>query len=190
MVLCDGSPRRQPVVQVRGVRAAAEHVQAAYHGGNRDQVAVVDTAAGSAVRTTLSGGVWREPVFSADGTRVLVKTVVYRLFGDSYTTRLTVLDTRTGRPINLALTVAGQPISEVSTPDGNRAVILTWTLGNNFISTYRVVAINTITGRQVGTTLTFTGGPQPSIELSADGSEALITTYSDGVPKVTVLRIV
>ncbi|WP_165604979.1 beta-propeller fold lactonase family protein [Mycolicibacterium elephantis] len=156
----------------------------------KTQVAVVDTAAGSAVRTTLSGGVWREPVFSADGTRVLVKTVVYRLFGDSYTTRLTVLDTRTGRPINLALTVAGQPISEVSTPDGNRAVILTWTLGNNFISTYRVVAINTITGRQVGTTLTFTGGPQPSIELSADGSEALITTYSDGVPKVTVLRIV
>lgn len=159
----------------------------------KTQVAVLDTAAGSAVRTTLSGGVWREPVFTADGTRVLVKTVVYRLFGGSQATRLTVLDTRTGRPINLALTVAGSPISEVSTPDGTRAVIVTWTLENDFTSTYRVAAINTITGRQVGTTLTFTGGSAglpPTAELSADGSEALITTYSDGVPKVTVLRIV
>lgn len=159
----------------------------------KTQVAVLDTAAGRVVRTTLSGGVWREPVFTADGTRVLVKTVVYRLFGDSYTTRLTVLDTRTGSPINLARTVAGRPMSEVSTPDGTRAVILTWTLENDFTSTYRVAAINTITGRQVGTTLTFTGGSAglpPSVELSADGSEALITTFTDGVPKVTVLRIV
>ncbi|ODQ95249.1 Ig-like domain-containing protein [Mycolicibacterium holsaticum] len=158
----------------------------------KTQVAVLDTAAGSAVRTTLSGGVWREPVFTADGTRVLVKTV-YRLFGGGQGTRLTVLDTRTGRPINLALTVAGSPISEVSTPDGTRAVIVTWTLENDFTSTYRVAAINTITGRQVGTTLTFTGGSAglpPTAELSADGSEALITTFIDGVPEVTVLRIV
>ncbi|MGV0873602.1 beta-propeller fold lactonase family protein [Mycolicibacterium sp. XJ879] len=154
------------------------------------QVAVVNTAAGSAVRTTLPGGVWREPAFSADGTRVLVNTVVYRLFGNSYTTRLTVFNTGTGKPVGLAVAVAGRPISTVSTPDGTRAVIVTATVVNVFTSTYRVVAINTTTGRQVGTTLTFSGAQPPTVELSADGSKALITTFTNGVPEVTVMRIV
>lgn len=154
------------------------------------QVAVVNTGPGSAVRTTLPGGVWGEPTFSADGTRVLVETVVYRVIGNSFTTRLTVFNTSTGKPVGLAVAVGGRPISTVSTPDGTRAVILTATVVNVFTSTYRVVAINTTTGRQVGTTLTFSGAQPPTVELSADGSKALITTFTNGVPEVTVMRIV
>jgi hypothetical protein len=102
-----------------------------------------------------------------------------------------VINTTTGTQTGTTLTLTGDSVWPLLSADGSRALITTVAY-DSATSTYisRVTVINTATGTQTGTTLTFTGFPSGPPVLSADGSRALITTDASGTTRVAVLRIV
>ena len=74
------------------------------------------------------------------------------------------------------------------TADGTRAVIVT-PVTSGTTKTTRVAVIDTATGKQVGSTLTLSGGA-PSAELSSDGTRAFVTTTDPNTnsTRVTVIN--
>ncbi|PRC44473.1 hypothetical protein C6A85_000000100070, partial [Mycobacterium sp. ITM-2017-0098] len=137
-------------------------------------VAVIDTA-GSQVGTThtLPGmpDYGDGPVWSPDGTRVLIRTVVVNVATGINTTQVTTINTTTGTQTGTPVTLTSSAFGgrTVWIPNGNRAMI---TAGD------KVAVINATTGSQTGSTVTINGIPSAPV-FSADGSRALIATQTD-----------
>ena len=104
------------------------------------------------------------PVWSPDGTRVLISTNVYNSATGINTTRVTTINTTTGTQTGTTVTLTSGAFGgrTVWIPNGNRAMI---TAGD------QVAVINTNTGTQTGTTVTINGVPSAPL-FSADGSRA------------------
>jgi hypothetical protein len=158
------------------------------------QVVVINTTTGTQIGTTitLTGvpmGV--STLMSVDGTRAVIKTTVTDPATGAASTQVAVINTITGTQIGTTLTLVGGPLWPVLSPDGSRALITTYVRdpATGAYST-RVTVINTATGIQAGTTLSFTGFPSGPPVVSPDGSSALITTDASGTTRVAVLRIV
>ena len=159
------------------------------------RVVVIDTATGTQIGTTitLTGvpmGV--STLMSADGTRALIKTIVTDPATGTTATRVAVINTTTGTQIGTTLTLSGYPLWPMLSANGGTALITTTEYDPaTRTDITRVMAINTTTGAQTGTTLTLTGVPSGPPVLSADGGRALITTgVSNATTRVAVIRIV
>lgn len=162
---------------------------AANANGSSTQVAVVNTQTGSVKRLTLTGRLSGVPQFNAQGDRVLVETVVFKMF-KGYTTRISVINPITGVQVGTAVSLVGEPSSAVFNADGTRAIITATVSGFATITDpTRLAIINTTTGAQIGSTLTFTSNRPASVALSGDGSRALVTTVSDFITRATVVPI-
>ena len=83
-------------------------------------------------------------------------------------------------------TVTGYPYSEVFTPDGTRAVIVTTAYGGHAGNT-RVAIVDTSTGKQIGSTAYLNGDPVGPALLNTDGSRAVITSLGEGTVRVMVI---
>jgi hypothetical protein len=184
-----------PVLSADGTRAVITTYFTDYAAGtSTTRMAVIDTTTGTQTGTTLTlNGLPRgtSVLLSADGTRALIKTVETDSATGTTTTRVSVINTTTGTQTGTTLTLTGDSVWPLLSADGSRALITTVAY-DSATSTYisRVTVINTATGTQTGTTLTFTGFPSGPPVLSADGSRALITTDASGTTRVAVLRIV
>ena len=142
------------------------------------RVAVIDTATGKQVGTTLEvphAGVGFAMI-SADGSRAVV--VAADSSGGS-AAPVMVLDTATGLQVGDTVTVDGALRTAVLSPNGSRVVVGTHS---------HVAVIDTVSGEQVGQTLT--GGDFTTL-VSADGSRAVVTAdqydYVGGASSVTVI---
>jgi hypothetical protein len=151
-------------------------------GAKSTRVAVIDTITGTQTGTTLTlaGEEFGSKLVSLDGTRALIVTHVYDGRISVNTARLTVIDTTTGTQIGTTTTLTGflnGPI--LFSANTGRAVVAT--ISSNFvttgIATTQVAVINTTTGTQTGSTLTYTPDTGYAL-LSADGTRALINTGS------------
>ena len=116
----------------------------------------------------------------ADGTRALVTTVKSSYDRIEYTTLVTVFNTATGAQVDTTVAIPGSGAPLV-TGDGTRAVISTAVYDRGALfwvdpQSTRVAVIDTTTGKQIGTTLTLSGGLYGAQLLSADSTRALITT--------------
>ncbi|MDT5096027.1 MAG: hypothetical protein QOH60_5390, partial [Mycobacterium sp.] len=133
-------------------------------------VAVIDSA-GNQIGTTLSlsgmPNYGTLPVWSSDGTRVVITTSANQAGGGS-TTRVTTINTtngtQTGTTVILASSLYGGRTNLI--PGGNRAMI---TAGD------QVALIDLTNGSQIGTTIALNGTPA-GILFSANGSRAVITS--------------
>ena len=134
-----------------------------------------DTSGGHVVAVTPSGTVYVTD--AVDRTvRVLVLSATV-----TPATKLTLL----GSSVTITGEVTPRPLM---TADGTRAVIFT-PVTSGTTKTTRVAVIDTATGRQVGSTLTLTGGA-PSATLSSDGTRAFVTTIDPNTnsTRVTVIN--
>ena len=137
-------------------------------------VAVVDSA-GTQVGTTLSlsgmPGYLDQPVWSADGTRVLITTNDVNQVTGVNTTRATTINTTTGSQVGntVTLTTSAYGSHTVTVPHSGRALVM---------AGERLALIDTVTGMQVGTTIVFEGVLSVSL-FNTDGTRALITSGSD-----------
>ena len=115
----------------------ADRSHVVYTGAGRDsdtgtdfiQLGVVDTTTGQQVGTTLEfpdPGVHYSPIFSADGSRVLIQSDA----GEPprrWATQVAAVDTTTGTQIGSALTFTGASSGTVLSADGAHALITTLT---------------------------------------------------------------
>jgi hypothetical protein len=159
------------VVSADGTRAVVVAVDDNWDAGvHTTQVAVMDTATGGQIGTTLvlDGAALNPPVLTADGTRAVITVADY----DSvYGTRVTVLDLATGTQVGTAVALYGGSSKPVLSADGSRALITTndgSTSGGAWLS-----IIDTSTGALQGASLHFSSAPSV---LSADGSRAVVAT--------------
>ena len=163
-------------------------------GNYTTRVAVINTAAGTQTGTTVTlTGDPSTPLFSADGTRAVITTTPYIYDPATNATRVAVIDTITGAQTGTTFTLPGLLSgSPVLSANGTRALITTYVDDSaTGTSTSRVAVINTTTGTQTGATITLTGSPT-WLQLSADGTRALITTTtSPGVydPATNATRV-
>jgi VCBS repeat-containing protein len=114
-------------------------------------------------------------VVSPDGSRAVVTTYVPSASGT--TTRVSLINTATGRQTGATVALTGIPsgLPAQFSADGSRAVVAT-SVSTAAGTTTRVSLINTATGAQTGTTVTFDGNPAGVQLVSVDGSNALVTT--------------
>lgn len=146
---------------------------------------VIDVGTGSQIGdgVAVTGYIWTTPGFNSDGSRYTVLTEADPGM-DTWTTRITVLDTATGTQLGATTAVAGRANAYTNT-DGSRVMVVGDT----------VAVIDTVTGSQVGTTLTLPGPVSSSGDaipvIAADG-RAVITTVSDvGTPaEVTHVTVI
>ena len=143
---------------------------------NTTRVAVIDTSTGQQVGTTVSlpNNSQNNPaLFNAKGTRALLTTYTYDT--TTTTTRVAVINTTTGTLIGTP-NLVGAPVGSAQfSADGTRALLTTTGNDANYAYGTRFMVINTVTGAQVGTTLTVAGYSTASAEISGDGSHALMT---------------
>ena len=130
-----------------------------------------DTSGGHVVAVTPSGTVYVTDAVDKS-VRVLVLSATV-----TPATKLTLL----GSSVTITGDVTPRPLM---TADGTRAVIVT-PVTSGTTKTTRVAVIDTATGKQVGSTLTLTGGA-PSAALSSDGTRAFVTTTD---PKTNSTRV-
>ncbi|WP_280825382.1 YncE family protein [Mycobacterium sp. OTB74] len=146
---------------------------------NSTRVAVLDTTTGAQTGTTLNiaGLASGSPLLLADRRHVLMDTTVTNLAGN--TTQVALIDTTTGTQTGTTLTLQGTPPGvPVLSADGTHALITTSVFTQSTGDTTQVALIDTTTGTQTGTTVTLTGSAASPRLLSANGSQALITTIS------------
>jgi len=74
----------------------------------------------------------------------------------------------------------------VLSPDGTRAVMTSYSF-NSTGTTTRVAVLNVVTGKQVGSTITLAGTPGVPV-MSADGTQAFVTTSSGGTAKTVAIN--
>lgn len=154
-----------PVITPDGTRAVSLTSAFSLFGGMTTRVRVIDTATGRQVGSTQSLlGAPRyynyEPLVSADGSRVVITTSVTGWFS-SATTRVTVINTATGRRVGSTVRLSGnQPRPPVMNIAGTRAVITTSSddLGTSKSIT-RIAVIDSATGARIGDTVTLVGSP-------------------------------
>lgn len=142
--------------------------------GVTTRVAMLDTATGAQIGTTLgvvgSGSV----KYSAATNRAVVTTTETN--GSNTATRVAVFDTATGTQRGTTLAVTGES-STASSPDGTR-VLITADLYDpaTALHTTQVTVFNTVTGTLAGS-LTLAGNPYGRDPVfSPDATRALITT--------------
>ena len=143
------------------------------NGASNMQYSTIDTDNGAKVGTTLvlPGFLSSSPVFSNDR-----KNVTFTTSGgnaDTSTTWVGVLDTRSGNQIGSTLAYSGVGNSTPTfSDDGSRLLIVTPTSYPPQGFSTGVSVVSTITGTQIGKSLTFAG--TASGAMSADGAHALI----------------
>lgn len=146
------------------------------------RIAVVNTSTGAVTGSfvTVPGWLWDWPSalsLTADGSRAVVSTFV----DDPVTgraARVSVIDTATGAQVGATVAIDGWlsngPDALLLTADGSRAVVTTaaYDAGTG-VTVNRVAVINTVTGSQLGSTVT--GSMSGSPLLSSDGTRVLLT---------------
>lgn len=181
-----GFPSGTPLVNAGGTRAL---VVTDRPSTGSTLVATLDPTTGKQIGSTISlsgttltdHGSTYPPLLSADGTRAVVTTTVTNPTTAATTTRVSVIDTATGAQVGTTVTITGDQSysARLLNNDGTRALITTRIYDGPVIDNYttRVAVINIVTGAQLGTTLTLSGGPSPSSStFSADGTRAVIST--------------
>jgi hypothetical protein len=165
-------------------------------GTGNSQVKLINMRTGAQVGTTvaLAGDAWHTQL-SGDGTRALIVTHVENLMSglsDPDSTRVTVIDTTTGKQVGTTITLPGE-LYGAQLLSGGTHVLLTTELWDPLFyrGTTRLVVINTVTGNQVGLPATIDGQPSRTPIFSADGSRLLITTLAPTTytTRVAVLRV-
>lgn len=158
-------------------------------------VTVIDTRTEHQVGTTLAlpgGGRDAKTALTADGSRAVVTAPGA---GNSVT-GVAVIDTAMGTQVGSTLSLPGTGLRMVLSTDGSRAVVITG--GAYDPTTYGysatgVAVIDTVTGNQVGSTVSLPGASLGTM-LSVDGSRAVVitgdydsTTYSYSATRVAVV---
>lgn len=156
------------------------------------RVVVFDPETGTQAGTTLTlAGAGRSPVFSADGTRVLITTKELNTTTGTYVFRESLVDAVTGAQIGTTVDLPGPPndaplvVPETASasaplivsPDGTRAVTVVQEYTDLYdTSTYtsRIVVMDTVTGKQVGTPVDVVGQGDSPV-FSTDGRYILFT---------------
>lgn len=158
-------------------------------------MAVFNTVTGTQLGATLTVPGQETVVSSPDGTRLLLTADQYDSATAMHTTRVTVVDTVTGAVAG-SLTLTGNPYGrdpEFSS-DGTRAAIITDVYDPiSTLHTSRVTMMDTVTGAQVGTTLTFVGSIVAETMWRPDGARALVTvtpTQYDSVESPMLVAVV
>lgn len=158
------SPRVEPVAALTPISGATPTAAAA------TRVAVTVKTIVTDMLTWIGLG-WLEP--SVPGPALPAPSVTESLW---LAVRDVLGKSNSVRLIGRSFTLDGSETGQALTPDGTRAVITTdatnWDVGGFATKT---AVVNTITGRQVGTTLTLNGIPTGSPLVSADGTRAVIT---------------
>lgn len=167
------------------------------HGGTASKsisVAIAPAVAGTNVTkigdVAIAGTSWGETLTSADGTRALATT--YTTSNGTFTTRVAVVNTTTGKQNGTTFTLTGSPSGSALSADGSRAVVSASATDATGTTT-RVAVIDTATGVQVGATLTLNGTSSGSV-ITANGTRAVITTEAPNTPggatttRVTVIN--
>jgi len=164
-------------------------------------VGTYETATGTQVGSLVqvAGMTYMSPQFTADQTRAVVTT--YQLVSDGTYNYLTsvgvvVIDAATGEQVGNTVNVAGAPVIDGDYPavvqlnsDGSRAVITAMS-----DSTTQFGVVNTVTGQQVGKTLSVTGTVQvDGVDMlpvfTDDGGTAVITAFSGSDAKGYSTRV-
>ena len=143
--------------------------------GQTTQLAGTDTTTGAQTGATLTVADEAGLIpLNADGTRALLTTT------NGGSNQVVVIDPTTGTQTGTPLTITGEYLSVLLSADKSRAVITTIgpnpAAGGSYAT--RVAVMNTVTGTQTGTTVTLPGEATnaPYVELTADGSRAVIVT--------------
>ncbi|HZN81648.1 MAG TPA: Ig-like domain-containing protein [Mycobacterium sp.] len=160
------------------------------------RVAIIDTASGEQIGTTVTLNGSGATQFIADGTRAVVTTSSETTYDPytythTYTTRVVVLDTANAEQVGTTTTLTGSSTWLKVSADGTRAVATSleetydWIDGVNTY-TSRAAIIDTAAGTQIGTTTALRGyGYSNDVQLNADGTRALfITDMYDSTPGV------
>jgi len=164
------------------------------NGASNMQYSTIDTDNGAKVGTTLvlPGFLSSSPVFSNDRKNVTFTT--YGGNANTSTTWVGVIDTSSGNQIGSTLAYSGVGNSTPTfSDDGSRLLIVTPTSYPPQGFNTRVSVVSTITGTQIGKSLTFSG--TASGVMSADGAHALIIANTINwlslttTSRVSILRI-
>ena len=154
-------------------------------------VAVVDTSTGRAVgRTvTLSGTIVGSPIFSADGTHVVIATQ-----GGTAGFSVSDVNTVTGAQTGSTITFKASTGSAVLSPDATRVVAITSTGDAVHGYTSSVAVIDPSTGTQVGKTFALNGTSSlvspASLVFSPDGTHVVIAATKTGTTHQTALAVI
>jgi YVTN family beta-propeller protein/VCBS repeat-containing protein len=194
-VTLTGASWGAPVLSADGTRALFTTGPAAWESTGTTRVAVINTATGKQVGTTLTlkgRAAYGLPVFSADGTHALM-TTTDGIATTGVTTRVAVINTATGKQTGTTLTLAGIASVTPLSADGTRVLITTtdgdqmWSFtddGTHALS--KTTEGDETTGTQIGTTLISDAG-QEFIPLNADGTRGLIVDGDDTATRVSVI---
>lgn len=161
------------------------------------ELSVIDSGTGTQIGNTLTlaGSPSAQPLASADGTRALIVTTVVRpiaVFGEPYSTRVTAVDTVTGKQVGRTLTLPGavEGVQRMAA-DGNRVLVTTAPLK---AGTTKLAVIDINTAR-VGDSVTLSGTYALGPLFGADGSRAVLATETYArrsgtvTSRITILRI-
>ncbi|NTY59020.1 hypothetical protein [Mycolicibacterium sphagni] len=150
---------------------------------------VTDTATGDPVGPSLTvlGDATSSPArfVTEDGSRVLLTSTayVYDQIGGGYVqggfkTWTRVVDTATGTVIGSPVVVRGLPSGSLITTGGSRAVITTYYDNpTSHKTSTRVAVIDTVTGKQVGSTVPISGQPSGTTPLIPGSSIVVSRTH-------------
>jgi hypothetical protein len=172
-----------------GAVLSSDGTRAVIMGYNTDaattttSVAVIDTANGAQIGNTVTFtypgyGESATQLVSSTAKRAVITTSSYNPAIVDDVTRVVVIDTSTGSQIGTAVAVTGDASASLQvTADGSRALITTRSYAvETGIYTTRAAVIDTITGTQIGNTVTLSGEQFSSPLLNADRTRVLITT--------------
>lgn len=165
-------------------------------------VSVIDTLNGGHVGATLtlSGYLSAPPLVNADGSRALIVTTLVKpiaVFGDPFSTRVAVIDTATGKQAGSSRTFTGGPEGVQRLSADGRYVLISTSPFDPFthIRTTKLMVVDLLTGKQVGTTRSLSGGESVEPLFTSDGTAAAVVTYTylkrkhSVTSKVAILRI-
>lgn len=165
------------------------------------QITVVNTTTGNALGgpIRITGASPTSPVFTADGSRAVLTAIdmTSAASGGSGSSTVLVVDLTSGAQVGKAVTVTGTPtVGGVGmTPagaqmdaTGTRAVLLTTSTSSSGTYTTAVTVVSAVTGTKLGTKVLVTGSAS-GLQLSADGTRALIST-KDPSTSTTRLSVV
>ncbi|ULE33674.1 Ig-like domain-containing protein [Mycobacterium sp. IDR2000157661] len=167
------------------------------HGGTTSTSVTVDMESSGVVSTLIAPGTSVGGLqYSPDGSRAILttQTTEYDAETQTYTTttRLVTIDTATGQQVGAATTLEGQANygyyesyeRAKFSADGTRASQVTRTVTYDSATGYtyitRVAVVDTVTGTQVGDTITRTGS-YIATQYSADGTRLVLTTAESAI---------
>lgn len=183
-----GNELAPPVLNADGSRAAITNQIGDFASGYTTQATVINVATGAQIGTTQAlegeGISYGAPMFNAAGNRVVFMA---RTEGpvNTFTTRLTVLDTATGAPVGTGLVVDGDGARELSADRTHILVTTTSTDPVTEVTTTNLATVDLATGNQVGdVTLP---GAWHSLLMTPDGSRAVTIAGNNTGTQVAVI---